>query len=177
MLFIRLVSGTISQKGGEEKMKKSKGFTLIELMIVVAIIGILAAIAIPKFADLIRKSNEGACKGNLGALRSAISIYYGEMEGYFPSPTASGVMTTAGTLGAILTMDNGKYIKELPSAYCPPYHSKLASCTIAVSSGDEAAGAGEWGYKETNDNLGKTWGDCWVNCTHTDSKSTVWSSY
>ena len=51
--------------------KANKGFTLIELMIVVAIIGILAAIAIPKFADLIRKSNEGATKGNLGATRSA----------------------------------------------------------------------------------------------------------
>jgi len=60
------------------------GFTLIELMIVVAIIGILAAIAIPKFASLLRKSNEGACKGNLGALRSALSIYYGDMEGQYP---------------------------------------------------------------------------------------------
>jgi prepilin-type N-terminal cleavage/methylation domain-containing protein len=177
MQFIRLVLGIHSQKGGEEKMKKSKGFTLIELMIVVAIIGILAAIAIPKFADLIRKSNEGATKGNLGALRSSVSIYYGELEGWFPVPTASGPSSTAGTLGAILTMENGKYLKELPSAYCPPYHAKIADVTIAVSSGDETASGGAWGYKETNDAIGKQWGDVWVNCTHTDSKSAVWSSY
>ncbi|MBK8871456.1 MAG: prepilin-type N-terminal cleavage/methylation domain-containing protein [Elusimicrobia bacterium] len=61
-----------------------KGFTLIELMIVVAIIGILAAIAIPKFAELITKSKESSAKGTLGAVRSAITIYYSDTEGYFP---------------------------------------------------------------------------------------------
>jgi prepilin-type N-terminal cleavage/methylation domain-containing protein len=53
---------------------KQKGFTMIELMIVVAIIGILAAIALPKFADMIEKSREGSTKGNIGALKSANSI-------------------------------------------------------------------------------------------------------
>ncbi|MBI3565196.1 MAG: prepilin-type N-terminal cleavage/methylation domain-containing protein, partial [Elusimicrobia bacterium] len=69
--------------------KNKKGFTLIELMIVVAIIGILAAIAIPKFAELIRKSGEGASKGNLGSIRSALSIYYGDMEGTYPAQVAA----------------------------------------------------------------------------------------
>ncbi|HBU69176.1 MAG TPA: hypothetical protein DEE98_02210 [Elusimicrobia bacterium] len=160
-------------------MKKSKGFTLIELMIVVAIIGILSAIAIPKFADLIRKSNEGATKGNLGAVRSAISIYYGELEGWFPVPTASGAQTAAGSLGELLVMENGKYLKELPSCYTPPFHSKLAQVTIAVASGDEASGGGAWGYQDNRaPGAGeKQWGELWVNCTHTDSKSTTWSSY
>jgi len=155
-------------------MKKSKGFTLIELMIVVAIIGILSAIAIPKFADLIRKSNEGATKGNLGALRSAISIYYGEMEGWFPIPTA----TDTG-LGAILTMQNGKYVKEVPNSYCPPHHDKSNNVTIDVASGDESAGAGYWGYQDNRLSPAgeKQWGEIWVNCTHTDSKSGTWATY
>jgi prepilin-type N-terminal cleavage/methylation domain-containing protein len=156
-------------------MKKSKGFTLIELMIVVAIIGILSAIAIPKFADLIRRSNEGATKGNLGAIRSAISIYYGEMEGQFPVASATE------TLNDILTMDNGKYLKDLPACYCPPYHPKSNLADLSVSTADcSGAGGGQWGYQEDRNASsadGRTWGDVWVNCTHTDSKSTDWGSY
>ena len=66
-----------------------KGFTLIELMIVVAIIGILAAIAIPRFAQMLEKSREGATKGNLGSLKSAASIYYGDMQGVWPTTMCS----------------------------------------------------------------------------------------
>jgi len=89
-------------------MKKMKqGFTLIELMIVVAIIGILAAIAIPKFADLINKSKEGATKGALSSVRSAIQVYYGDNEGWFPADTLE-----------CLTL-NAKYIGEIPVAKLP----------------------------------------------------------
>ena len=146
-------------------MKKSHGFTLIELMIVVAIIGILSAIAIPKFADLIRKSNEGATKGNLGAIRSAMSIYYGEIEGWYPVTDP----------GPILTMDGGKYLKEIPSSNCPPYHSKAAAFDVSGSTTD----AGNWSYQINSAAVApaRPWGDVWVNCTHTDSKSTVWSMY
>jgi len=64
---------------------KEKGFTLIELMIVVAILATLAAIAIPKFTLMIEKSREGATKGNLGAIRSAASLYYGNSNGLWPT--------------------------------------------------------------------------------------------
>src|SRR5580700_1182416 len=64
--------------------KCQKGFTLVELMIVVAIIGILAAVAIPKFAQMLEKSREGATKGNIGALKSAVSNYYADQQGNYP---------------------------------------------------------------------------------------------
>src|SRR5471030_277116 len=94
--------------------KNKRGFTLIELMIVVAIIGILAAIAIPKFAELIRKSGEGASKGNVGSIRSALSIYYGDMEGQYPTQLAG--LTVA-----------GKYIAAIPLAKEPNYHTDSSS--------------------------------------------------
>ena len=58
-----------------------KGFTLLELMVVVAMIGILAALAIPRYADLVEKSREGATKGNIGAIMSSIRIYSADNGG------------------------------------------------------------------------------------------------
>ena len=60
------------------------GFTLIELMLVVAIVGLVATIAIPKFGNMIDKSIEASYKGNLAALRSALLIYYADNDGIYP---------------------------------------------------------------------------------------------
>jgi prepilin-type N-terminal cleavage/methylation domain-containing protein len=141
--------------------KANGGFTLIELMIVVAIIGILAAIAIPKFADLIRKSNEGATKGNLGAIRSALSIYYGDMEGQYPYDPAE--LTT-----------NTKYLKQLPMAKRPPYHADGNSISLLTGTG-YTDGTNGWTYIANNSDA--NFGSIWVQCTHTDSKGQLWTSY
>ena len=59
------------------KMRKSqKGFTLIELLIVVAIIGILAAIAIPQFASYRRKAFDAAASSDTRTMRTELEGYY-----------------------------------------------------------------------------------------------------
>ena len=62
--------------------KGKKGFTLIELMIVVAIIGILAAIAIPNFLRFQAKSKQSEAKTNLGGIFTAETSYFAETNGY-----------------------------------------------------------------------------------------------
>ncbi len=64
------------------RVRSQKGFTLIELMIVVAIIGILAAIAIPNFLKYQAKSRQSEAKTNLGAIFVAESAFFGERS-YF----------------------------------------------------------------------------------------------
>src|SRR5687768_3320512 len=83
-----------------------RGFTLIELMVVVAVIGILAAIAFPKFANMVAKAKEGRTLSHLGVIRSALSVYYADNEVH------PGDLTVG--------LSNGrKYLAEIPSIDLP----------------------------------------------------------
>ncbi|OGR45407.1 MAG: hypothetical protein A2X35_03970 [Elusimicrobia bacterium GWA2_61_42] len=161
-------------------MKNIKqGFTLIELMIVVAIIGILAAIAIPKFADLINKSKEGATKGALSSVRSALQVYYGDNEGWFPTDNLN------------ILIENAKYINEIPVAKLPTTGHGDARL-VALFSSATAAGvfeggtgvvdAGGWAYFNAPTSSAQ-WGTFVANCTHEDIKGQSvaalmpWSTY
>ncbi len=68
-------------------LKMRKGFTLIELLIVVVIIGILAAIAIPKFSKTREKAYFSAMKSDLKNLMSAQEIYYSGAGAYNYAPS------------------------------------------------------------------------------------------
>ncbi len=60
----------------------TKGFTLIELMIVVVIIGILSAIAIPGYDNVQESARRSSCRSNIRTLATAESIYFGVYGGY-----------------------------------------------------------------------------------------------
>jgi type II secretion system protein G len=83
-------------------IRNEKGFTLIELMVVVLIIGILVAIAVPVFVNTSNKSKTRACQANLRTLDGAIQTY-----------NADNHLTPLQTLGAL----KPNYIKEVP--VCP----------------------------------------------------------
>lgn len=144
------------------------GFTLIELMIVVAVLAILAAIAIPKFGELILRSKESSAKGALGTFRSAIDIYYVDNEGRFPDDV--NILTEA------------KYIDFLPQVQIPPVPAENNpghSENNGVENYDDEAlfgtvneGVVMWAYVST----GIAAGHVGFNCTHRDTKGTVWSS-
>jgi len=84
-------------------------------MLTVAIIGLLAAIAIPKFADMVLSAKEAAVRGKLGGLRSAISIHYADNESFYP---------------VIAPSSFAKYMDPLPKISIPtfpPHRSGYAS--------------------------------------------------
>ena len=151
---------------------KNSGFTLIELMIVATIIGILAAIAIPKFAEMVRKSKEGSTKGSLGALRSALSIYYAENEGRFPGD-GNGSCTFA--TGLVYLTSNGKYLSSIPFAKVADYHTDQSTELDGESAGCVPNDTGNWFYISYQ--LDTNVGQLVVNCTHTDTKGSIWTTY
>jgi general secretion pathway protein G len=136
-----------------------KGFTLIELMLVVAIVGVLSSIALPRFAKIVLKSKEAAVKGQLGAFRSAISIYYSNNEGVFP--------TSAATLSNTLTR-GGKYFKTIPSVQIPPPANHLNTNLITGTMADN----GRWFYS------GSSTGHVAICCrTHFSLDGKRWSQW
>ena len=134
-----------------QKQRKAKaGFTLVELVVVVIVLGILAGVAIPKFTDFTGDAKSSALKGSLGGVRAAISNYYaysatnpGGSVGYPP-------LTELNTAGTVMA-------QEMPDN---PYSTSATKNTViaGVTSGTPVTSGttGGWCYKAST---GEFWAD------------------
>ncbi len=163
-------------------IKKSKGFTLIELMVVVVILGILAVVVAPRIPDLVKKAKEGATKGSLSTLRSTLNIYYSDTEGFYPAThwskddAADGYKDVSNVLHESLVP---KYIKAIPMVKLPTAHKDDSDRVIVYKNlpstlTDEDLGYG-WGYGSVYGT--ETYGNIIVNCIHTDTSEKYWYEY
>ncbi len=143
-------------------------------MIVVAIIGILAAVAIPKFADMLRKSKEGSTRGSLTNLRSCLTIYISDNEGLTPYLGVNGSVPSSIELAVLIP----KYIENIPTAKLGTYHPDMDRIITRGAVPDRgataalyAAASGGWIYTSSDGGM------YFVNCIHTDTKNswiTTW---
>ena len=132
-------------------MLDSKGFSLTELMISVAVLGLLAVIVMVKAGTTIRKANEGTAKGNLGILRMAVMTYYGTNEGVWPSNPLSN------SLGS-------DYVNEIP------YLNLESHPRTNQVVGPNLTDSGGWCY-------GPATGKICIDCTHPGLEGTQISTW
>ncbi|MBI4396595.1 MAG: type II secretion system protein [Elusimicrobia bacterium] len=136
-----------------------RGLTMTELVIVVAMIAILSMIALPRFANLIRKANERTSVAKLRSLRVALTIYYSDNEQQYPSDLS--VFMTPGSA----------YMKTVGPFYTVE-HGNLSEIDY-VAAVDPNADTGRLGYVTTGPDMGTAW----IECTHTNLENRVWSEY
>ena len=154
------------------KPSRKGGFTLLELVIVVVIIGIIAAIAVPRMSRASAGASDKALAGDLAVLRNAIDMYGAEHNGTYPAAATIVDQLTLWTDNNGATADApdpnhiyGPYIRSSPPL---PVGAKKGNTGIAAA---DAAGVG-WIYTATT---GAIRANCDAN--EVDVTGTAYSDY
>ena len=130
------------------KLRSKKGFTLVELLIVIVILGILAAIVIARFAGATKESKESNLKGNLRTIRASLETYKANSK-------SNNYPTTLGDLwtGTSTDVDSKTFLERIPID--PFYRSKTeVDVSVALDPSDTGtqrdtkigSGGGGWVY-------------------------------
>ena len=124
-------------------MKKQQGFTLIELMIVVAIIGILAAIAIPAYQDYTIRAQVSEGLNLTGACKAAVTEYYQD-QGAFPADNATaGLEAAANIVGKYTTQVAVTGAGTCNATYGLDANANIAGAVLTMTPTDNA-GSVSW---------------------------------
>ena len=106
-------------------LRDETGVTLVELLVVVTIIALIAAIGVAVFQDMAKKSKLSADMDTVSNLRSAVALYYGKTNGLFPADLASinTLITPAPTfqctVSPVYDAGNGKITYSATLSDCP----------------------------------------------------------
>jgi len=148
MLFVlRKLRNNFSEKRGM-KMRARSGFTLVEILIVVVILGILAAIVIPQFTEASTEAKLSSLCTDLQTMRSQIELYkiqhnddppaFATFEVQMTGPTnIDGGVVAAGTANSY-----GPYVQKIPT------NQFTDSDAITNNAGASLDGSGGWDYDE-----------------------------
>jgi prepilin-type N-terminal cleavage/methylation domain-containing protein len=118
--------------------RNQRGFTLVELMIVVIIVGILAAVAIPMYQGATERAKASEAVAALGTIRGAMRVYYAEHGTYVISGVADGDQVTA---SGVLDVSDNDLLGRYFSTECYTFNGVPTAAAFSITCDGSASTA------------------------------------